>query len=292
MQVKIWFQNHRYKTKKAQKDREKIDQKPTGLQLHHHHHGQQQQASSGTSPKRVAVPVLVKDGKPCGGGGSSAPSSTSGSASNGNVGVPQSRDSRGISPPASPTSSASSSGGDCCDYRPSLPVSVTGSHRGGGCATGSSAANADAKTPTASGSVAQHHGQQQQQQQRASCGIGHQFPGIASMSSPAAMKNSGSSSSLTAQLQQTSLSQSGGCISGLSPPPPLPPLHVGRSMAPGGAMANGSGHMSSSFGPPPMSAMMMTSSRHVPSGSLSLHDTVNYSDFASPRSCFFNGRTW
>ena len=51
-QVKIWFQNHRYKTKKSQKDKEKMDQK------------QQPQ-----SPKRVAVPVLVKDGKPCTGSG-------------------------------------------------------------------------------------------------------------------------------------------------------------------------------------------------------------------------------
>jgi len=63
--VKIWFQNHRYKTKKAQKDREKLDQKPSAHQLHQ----QQQQSGSSSSvqspPKRVAVPVLVKDGKPC-----------------------------------------------------------------------------------------------------------------------------------------------------------------------------------------------------------------------------------
>lgn len=61
-QVKIWFQNHRYKTKKAQKDREKLDQKPSAHQL-------QQSCSSAAGvqspPKRVAVPVLVKDGKPC-----------------------------------------------------------------------------------------------------------------------------------------------------------------------------------------------------------------------------------
>uniref|UniRef100_A0A8C6UL19 Thyroid nuclear factor 1 n=1 Tax=Neogobius melanostomus TaxID=47308 RepID=A0A8C6UL19_9GOBI len=42
-QVKIWFQNHRYKMKRQAKDK-----------------GSQQQ-----SPRRVAVPVLVKDGKPC-----------------------------------------------------------------------------------------------------------------------------------------------------------------------------------------------------------------------------------
>lgn len=52
-QVKIWFQNHRYKTKKSQKDKDKMDQ---------------HQKQSPPSPKRVAVPVLVKDGKPCGTG--------------------------------------------------------------------------------------------------------------------------------------------------------------------------------------------------------------------------------
>jgi len=72
-QVKIWFQNHRYKTKKAQKDREKMEQKPTAHQL------QQQNCSSSSAaagvhspPKRVAVPVLVKDGKPCPGGTSTS----------------------------------------------------------------------------------------------------------------------------------------------------------------------------------------------------------------------------
>ena len=53
-QVKIWFQNHRYKCKRAQKDKEKLDQ-------------QSSSGSSHQSPKRVAVPVLVKDGKPCSG---------------------------------------------------------------------------------------------------------------------------------------------------------------------------------------------------------------------------------
>ncbi|XP_062558339.1 homeobox protein vnd-like [Armigeres subalbatus] len=48
-QVKIWFQNHRYKTKRAQ-----IEKSSTSFahQL-------------GTSPKRINVPVLVRDGKPC-----------------------------------------------------------------------------------------------------------------------------------------------------------------------------------------------------------------------------------
>ncbi|XP_014287163.1 homeobox protein Nkx-2.2a [Halyomorpha halys] len=49
-QVKIWFQNHRYKTKRAQQEK--------GLQVEGNQSGL-------TSPRRVAVPVLVRDGKPC-----------------------------------------------------------------------------------------------------------------------------------------------------------------------------------------------------------------------------------
>ena len=45
-QVKIWFQNHRYKLKKSRQER--------GLDL-----------TPLPSPRRVAVPVLVRDGKPC-----------------------------------------------------------------------------------------------------------------------------------------------------------------------------------------------------------------------------------
>ncbi|XP_061883377.1 homeobox protein Nkx-2.3-like [Entelurus aequoreus] len=53
-QVKIWFQNRRYKCKRQRQDR--------GLQ----------DAAAGprhSQPRRVAVPVLVRDGKPCVGGG-------------------------------------------------------------------------------------------------------------------------------------------------------------------------------------------------------------------------------
>lgn len=51
-QVKIWFQNHRYKMKRQAKDKAS-QQQDTGNMC-----AQQ-------SPRRVAVPVLVKDGKPC-----------------------------------------------------------------------------------------------------------------------------------------------------------------------------------------------------------------------------------
>lgn len=48
-QVKIWFQNHRYKCKRQAKEKAMAEQ--------------QQQTQQ--SPRKVAVPVLVKDGKPC-----------------------------------------------------------------------------------------------------------------------------------------------------------------------------------------------------------------------------------
>ncbi|XP_066570867.1 homeobox protein Nkx-2.4-like [Amia ocellicauda] len=61
-QVKIWFQNHRYKMKRQAKD--KATQQ---LQQENNLCQQQQQQQS---PRRVAVPVLVKDGKPCQNGSS------------------------------------------------------------------------------------------------------------------------------------------------------------------------------------------------------------------------------
>ena len=47
LQVKIWFQNHRYKQKRQAKEKAMTETGPS------------------SSPRRVAVPVLVKDGKPC-----------------------------------------------------------------------------------------------------------------------------------------------------------------------------------------------------------------------------------
>lgn len=58
-QVKIWFQNHRYKTKRAAHEK--------GMDHHHHQHHHHQSMASGNlqSPRRVAVPVLVRNGRPC-----------------------------------------------------------------------------------------------------------------------------------------------------------------------------------------------------------------------------------
>ncbi|XP_030052086.1 homeobox protein Nkx-2.4 [Microcaecilia unicolor] len=73
-QVKIWFQNHRYKMKRQAKD--KVTQ-----QLQQENNLCQQQ-----SPRRVAVPVLVKDGKPC--QNSSSISTSAQPQQNGSSGAP------------------------------------------------------------------------------------------------------------------------------------------------------------------------------------------------------------
>ena len=65
-QVKIWFQNHRYKCKRASKDKEKLDSSTSSTGSEN-----SPTQTSQSSPRRVAVPVLVKDGKPCSGSGSS-----------------------------------------------------------------------------------------------------------------------------------------------------------------------------------------------------------------------------
>ncbi|XP_050405200.1 homeobox protein Nkx-2.1 [Patella vulgata] len=72
-QVKIWFQNHRYKHKRMSKDKDKSDQKSESSserqssqnQSQNHSSSSSGSGSSNPSPRRVAVPVLVKDGKPC-----------------------------------------------------------------------------------------------------------------------------------------------------------------------------------------------------------------------------------
>ncbi|XP_030235246.1 homeobox protein Nkx-2.3 [Gadus morhua] len=55
-QVKIWFQNRRYKCKRQRQDK---SLEMAGHHHHHHHHHHP------PPPRRVAVPVLVRDGRPC-----------------------------------------------------------------------------------------------------------------------------------------------------------------------------------------------------------------------------------
>ncbi|KAK0134024.1 Thyroid transcription factor 1 [Merluccius polli] len=70
-QVKIWFQNHRYKMKRQAKDKvsQQQMQQESGA-------CQQQLQQQQQSPRRVAVPVLVKDGKPCQVGSGHTPTTT------------------------------------------------------------------------------------------------------------------------------------------------------------------------------------------------------------------------
>ncbi|KAK8738116.1 hypothetical protein OTU49_004050, partial [Cherax quadricarinatus] len=56
-QVKIWFQNRRYKCKRQRQDK--------NLEMTTAAAAAAASMASVTSPRRVAVPVLVRDGKPC-----------------------------------------------------------------------------------------------------------------------------------------------------------------------------------------------------------------------------------
>ncbi|XP_063873779.1 thyroid transcription factor 1-like isoform X3 [Scylla paramamosain] len=56
-QVKIWFQNRRYKCKRQRQDK--------NLEMSTAAVAAAASMASVTSPRRVAVPVLVRDGKPC-----------------------------------------------------------------------------------------------------------------------------------------------------------------------------------------------------------------------------------
>ncbi|XP_061646029.1 homeobox protein Nkx-2.3 [Phyllopteryx taeniolatus] len=58
-QVKIWFQNRRYKCKRQRQD------KTLEMAGHHHHHHHHHHPPGPPPPRRVAVPVLVRDGRPC-----------------------------------------------------------------------------------------------------------------------------------------------------------------------------------------------------------------------------------
>ncbi|XP_017268524.1 homeobox protein Nkx-2.3 [Kryptolebias marmoratus] len=57
-QVKIWFQNRRYKCKRQRQDK---TLEIVGHHHHHHHHHHHPPPP----PRRVSVPVLVRDGRPC-----------------------------------------------------------------------------------------------------------------------------------------------------------------------------------------------------------------------------------
>ena len=60
--MKIWFQNHRYKTKRA---RHESKTSAESIQHPHHPHHPHHPQHPLPPPRRVAVPVLVRDGRPC-----------------------------------------------------------------------------------------------------------------------------------------------------------------------------------------------------------------------------------
>lgn len=66
-QVKIWFQNHRYKMKRASKEKALTESNNSSTTNNNNNSSSN---SCHNSPRRVAVPVLVKDGKPCNGSNS------------------------------------------------------------------------------------------------------------------------------------------------------------------------------------------------------------------------------
>ncbi|XP_063963991.1 homeobox protein Nkx-2.5-like [Lytechinus pictus] len=71
-QVKIWFQNRRYKNKK-QRETKTIDLGTATAVAAAAAAARHQQNNDQYPPRRVAVPVLVRDGKPCTGASNPPP---------------------------------------------------------------------------------------------------------------------------------------------------------------------------------------------------------------------------
>ncbi|OXA60401.1 homeobox protein Nkx-2.1 [Folsomia candida] len=146
-QVKIWFQNHRYKCKRQAKEKAMAET----------NHSQ-------SSPRRVAVPVLVKDGKPCSNGdgnstsGGSVASSGSVVSNIGNSISPNSQSSIGMP--------NCSQGGSMVSFYHQTSAACTGSGSLGG--SGSLAAlgsyQRHSLTPTLG--MGSHHGLPHHQQQQ------------------------------------------------------------------------------------------------------------------------------